>query len=184
MSSDVPDWKPYVDRGGPGLRFDHDGKLPTVQEPPAVPVKTLKKLPQVAVSGGIDVNAALERWARWVHDSLAGVGWPDKTLLARVIEYGALGAAQGQYGSLVIVGTMIEYDEVCAWVEVALIRLPTEERETVTHAYLRGGSAEVHAKELGISRGTFDSRLSRARRSVKDYLDGREAGLVLQEKMA
>ncbi len=182
MSSDAPDWKPYVDRGRPGLRYHHDGKLPLVRDPPAAPEKTIKSLPQ---SGpGVDVHAALERWARWVHDSLAGIGWPEKTLLARMIEYGALGAAQGHSGSVIVVGTMIEYDELCAWVEAALMRLPEEERETVAHAYLRRGSAEVHAKELGITRGTFDSRLSRARRSVKDYLDGRKAGLVLQEKMA
>jgi hypothetical protein len=184
MSSDVPDWKPYVDRGRPGLRYEHDGKLPLVQEPPPVPVKTLKKLPQVAVAEGIDVHAALERWARWVHDSLAGVGWPEKTLLARVIEYGALGAAQGQYGSIVIIGTMIEFDEICAWVEAAMMRLPEDERDVVARAYLRYGSAEIHAKELGISRGTFDSRLSRARRSIKDYLDGCNAGLALQENVS
>jgi predicted DNA-binding protein (UPF0251 family) len=178
-----PAWIPYIDRGKPGaLRYDHDGKLPLVREPPVAPEKTIKSLPKTGA--GVDVNAALERWARWVHDSLAGVGWPDKTLLARVIEYGALGAAQGHYGSLIIVGTVVEYDEVCAWVEVALMRLPNEEREVVTHAYLRRGSAEVHAKELGITRGTFDSRLSRARRSVKDYLDGRKAAaLALQENV-
>lgn len=178
-----PELIPYVDRGKPGtLRYDHDGKLPLVSDPAPVAEKVLKHLPQPGA--GVDVNAALERWARWVHDSLAGIGWPEKTLLARMIEYGALGAAQGHHRSVVIVGTMVEYDEFCAWVEAALMRLPEEEREAVAHAYLRRGSAEVHAKELGISRGTFDSRLSRARRSVKDYLDGCKAGLVLQEEMA
>jgi len=178
-----PDLVPYVDRGKPGtLRYDHDGKLPLVPDPPSVPEKTIKTLPKTGP--GVDVHAALERWARWVHDSLAGIGWPEKTLLARMIEYGALGAAQGHHKSIVIVGTLIAYDELCAHVEAALMRLPNEERETVAHAYLRRGSAEVHAKELGISRGTFDSRLSRARRSVKDYLDGCKAGLALQENVS
>ena len=178
-----PNWAPYVDRGRPGLRYDHDGKLPLVREPQPVEERLLKHLPPSLV--GVDVHAALERWARWVHDSLAGIGWPEKTLLARMIEYGALGAAQGHHRSVVIVGTMVAYDELCALVEAALMRLPDEEREAVAHTYLRRGSAEVHAKELGISRGTFDSRLSRGKRSVKDYLDGmRAATLALQEKMA
>lgn len=161
-----------------------DGSFPTVPDPPPVPAKSLKSLP-VSIELGIDVNAALERWAHWVRNSLAGSGWPEKTLLARVIEYGALGAAQARQGSLVIVGTTVEYDELCGWVECAVMRLAREEREAISRSYLGWEPPEVSAKELGVSRGTFDSRLSRARRSVKDYLDGRKAGLLaLQENPA
>lgn len=175
-------YRPYVDRGRPGELRYQDGVLLTVREPPAVSVTPLKQMPQdEPKEGGIDVNSALERWARWVIGSLSGA-WPPKTLLARVIEYGALGAAQNHYGSLVIVGSVIEHDELCACVEAALIRLAKEERDVVMRSYLSWDTPEVIAKELGISRGTYDSRLSRARRSVKDYLEGMMAGVALQEK--
>lgn len=175
--------RPYIDRGKPGELRYRDGQLPTVPDPPAVPEKILKHLPDVTVNAGIDVHASLEHWARWVRGSLLGSGWPEKTILARVIEYGALGAAQSHHGSLLIVGSAVEYDELCAWVEAAVMRLPAEERGALTRAYLSWESAEVSAKDLGISRGTFDSRLSRARRSVRDYLEGRRANtLALQEE--
>jgi DNA-directed RNA polymerase specialized sigma24 family protein len=133
----------------------------------------------------IDVDAALEQWARWVRDGLAGVGWPRETLLARVIEYGALGAAQRYYGALLLMGKAAEYDEMVAWTEAAITRLALEERNVIVRVYLHWEPPEVSAKALGISRGTFDSRLSRAKRSVRDYLEGRRAAaLALQEKVA
>lgn len=129
-----------------------------------------------------DVHAALEQWASWVRDGLAGIGWPESTLLAKVIEYGALGAAQKHYGSLLLVGTELEYDGLCAWVEAAIMRLALDERNVLVRVYLHWEPTAVSAKELDISRGTFDSRLCRARRSVGDYLDGRKAAIALQEK--
>lgn len=132
---------------------------------------------------GTDVHEALEQWARWVRDGLAGIGWPHETLLARVIEYGALGAAQNHRGSVLLIGSMIEFDEMIAWTEAAIMRLAIDERNVVVRVYLHWETPEVSAKNLGINRGTFDGRLSRARRSVKDYLDGRKAAaLALQEK--
>src|SRR3972149_6001694 len=117
--SGEPKSRPYIDRGKPGtLRYQGD-QLPMVREPPSVPLKSLKIIPAQAESG-IGVHAALERWGRWGRGSRTGAGWPDKTLLARVIEYGALGAAQGHYGSLVLVGKYIEYDEICSWAEAAI----------------------------------------------------------------
>lgn len=176
-------FRPYVDRGRPGTLRYQDGVLLAVREPPAAQSKPLKQLPKEELNGGgIDVNSALERWARWVIGSLSGA-WPPKTLLARVIEYGALGAAQTYYGSLVLIGRGIEHDELCACVEAALMRLAREERDVVMQSYLSWDTPEVIARELGISRGTYDSRLSRGRRSVKDYLDGMTAGVALQEKV-
>lgn len=133
----------------------------------------------------VDVHAALEQWGRWVLDGLAGMGWPPETLLARVIEYGALGAAQRHCGSLLLIGSMIEYDEMIAWTEAGVMRLALEERNVIARVYLHWEPPEVSAKRLGLSQGTFDSRLSRARRSVRDYLEGRRAAAVaLQENRA
>lgn len=138
-----------------------------------------------AVLESVDAHAALEQWGRWVRDGLAGIGWPAETLLARVIEYGALGAAQRHCGSLMLIGTLIEYDEMVAWTEAAVMRLALDERNVVVRVYLHWEPPEVSAKRLGISQGTFDSRLSRARRSVRDYLEGRKAAAVaLQENCA
>lgn len=169
--------RPYVDRGKPGTLRMQDGSLPTVPDPPPVPRMTLKHTP-VKVTDGADAHAALEQWAHWVRAGLAAVGWPEKTLLARVIEYGALGAAQGHVGTLLVSGDALPHDELCEWVEAAVMRLDLHERNVVVRHYLRAESAEVSAQAIGISADTFRQRLSRARRSVKDYLDGRRAGLV------
>lgn len=174
--------RPYMDRGKPGLRYDGE-ELPRVREPEVPKRKplTASQLRNRAEPELADADAALEHWAAWAKSALSAVGWPEKTLLARVIEYGVLGAAQ-RGGGTPVVGMVVEYDELCAWVEEAVMRLAIDEHRIITYVYLGNMPPEIAAKELGISRGTFDSRLSRARRSVRDYLDGRKASLALQEK--
>lgn len=168
--------RPYIDRGQPGKLLYQDGELLRVREPDEPPRKplTLESMRQ-HFEVATDADAALEHWAKWALSALESVGWPRKTLLARIIEYGVIGCAQQASGTLLVVGHAVEYDEMCAWVETAVMRLPVEERNVIVVVYLDFVPPDTAAKELGISRGTLDSRLSRARRSVRDYLDGRKA---------
>lgn len=167
---------PYVDRGRPGLRYDGEN-LPLVRDPPVAPRRMLTKEsmseqpePELA-----DADSALEHWAAWARSALSSMGWPPRTLLARVIEYGVLGAAQRSSGSLLVVGGMVEYDELCAWVEAAVMRLTLTERNVIVRAYMHYETPETSARELSMSGSNFRQILYRARRSVRDYLDGRKA---------
>lgn len=170
------DPQPYIDRGRPGLRYDGD-RLPLVREPPAPPRTMLTKesLREQAEAELSDADAALEHWAAWAKSALSSIGWPPRTLLARIIECGVLGAAQRGSGTLLVVGGMIEYDELCAWVEAAVMRLTLTERNVVVRVYMHFESPEISARELGMSASNFRQVLYRARRSVRDYLDGRKA---------
>jgi hypothetical protein len=93
MSEKYP--QPYVDRGRPGLRYDGD-KLPLVRDPQTPPRAMLTKesLREQAEPELSDADAALEHWAAWAKSALSSIGWPPRTLLARIIECGVLGAAQ------------------------------------------------------------------------------------------
>lgn len=171
--------RPYVDRGAPGLRYSDDGKLPTVRDPEAPPPKALTPealRQQQADSELSDAHAALEHWVAWAKSALSGMGWPEKTLLARVIEYGVLGAAQKGSGTLLVVGSMVPYDELCAWVEAAVMRLTLMERNVIARAYFHYETPEISARHLEITAANFSQILYRARRSVRDYLDGRKDG--------
>lgn len=169
---------PYVDRGAPGaLRYTAGGELLQVKEPEAVSHKLLTKEamheqpePEMA-----DADSALEHWAAWAKSALSSMGWPPRTLLARVIEYGVLGAAQRGSGTLLVVGGMVEYDELCAWVEAAVMRLTLTERNVIVRAYMHYETPETSARELSMTASNFRQILYRARRSVRDYLDGRKA---------
>jgi hypothetical protein len=166
----------YIDRGAPGLRYV-DGKLPTVREPEPVLHKTLTReaLRDQTEQELSDADAALEHWAAWAKSALTSMGWPPRTLLARIIECGVLGAAQRGSGILLVVGSMVEYDELCAWVEAGVMRLTLIERNVVVRSYMHFESPEASARALEISAANFRQVLYRARRSVRDYLDGRKA---------
>lgn len=172
----IKDPQSYVDRGRPGLRYDGD-KLPLVREPP-VPLRkilTKESLSDQPEAELADADSALEHWAAWAKSALSSMGWPPRTLLARVIEYGVLGAAQRGSGTLLVVGGMVEYDELCAWVEAAVMRLTLTERNVIVRAYMHYETPETSARELSMSPSNFRQILYRARRSVRDYLDGRKA---------
>lgn len=169
---------PYVDRGVPGqLRYNLRGELLEVKEPEPIAPKTLtidalREQPEPEM---VDADSALEHWAAWAKSALSSIGWPPRTLLARIIECGVLGAAQRGSGTLLVVGGMVEYDELCAWVEAAVMRLTLTERNVIVRAYMHYESPEASARELSMSASNFRQILYRARRSVRDYLDGRKA---------
>ncbi len=116
----------------------------------------------------VEVDAALEAWARWGRRILQDIGWPAVTLLARVMEGGIVGAAQK--GSRVF-----EVDDAMELVERAVLRLPERERLVVVKHYTYSQPVEVSARYCHMHPSTFRSILHRARRSIRDYLDGARA---------
>jgi DNA-directed RNA polymerase specialized sigma24 family protein len=96
---------------------------------------------------------------------LAGIGWPARTLLARVIEQGIRGAAQEGC-------RLVEADEMMEMVERAVLRLAEKERETICRHYFYWQPPEVSARYCGMSPNYFGVVLHRARRRVRDYLEG------------
>lgn len=123
----------------------------------------------VACNDGFgEADAALEAWARWGRSVLSGIGWPQWTLLARVIAQGFTGAAQKG-------GRCFEVDEAMEWVERAVLRLTARERQVVCKHYLFWQPPEVSAQNLGMSYGHFRVVLNRARRRIGDYLADRRA---------
>ena len=113
-----------------------------------------------------EVDAALEAWARWGRSLLQSMGWPGRTLLARIMEEGFQGAAQKGSRSVEVI------DEAMEIVERAVLRLPDKERLVVIKHYTYSQPVEVSARYCHMHPTTFRSYLHRARRSIRDYLDG------------
>lgn len=112
------------------------------------------------------VDAALEAWARWGRSLLQSIGWPARTLMARIMDEGFTGAAQKGSRSFEMA------DEAMELVERAVLRLPDRERLVVIKHYTYSQPVEVSARYCHMHPATFRSYLHRARRSVRDYLDG------------
>jgi DNA-directed RNA polymerase specialized sigma subunit len=116
-----------------------------------------------------DVDVALEAWARWAKQAFSGLGWSPTNIIARIIEYGLLGAIRSATGGAKIV----EVDSVCEIVDQAIGRLPEGERRVVVVFYTKWWPREVSAQKCGVTETNFRQLLHRGRRSVKDYLAGR-----------
>lgn len=127
--------------------------------------------------GFAEADAALEAWARWARSALAGIGWPAMTLTARVIKFGATGAASGGGAPV----HPLEVDELCELVEKAVMRLKEIERTVVVTHYLNWTPIEAGARRCHMSAGRFRVILHRARRSVADYLEGAREKIALQQ---
>ncbi len=107
---------------------------------------------------------ALEAWAKWAHATADGLGWPRRTLLAKVIEEGFTGAAQG--------GPPVTAPDLVLSTERAVLRLPKPEREALLAQYLYWEPVECRARRCHCSVPRYNRLLGQARRSVADYLEG------------
>jgi DNA-directed RNA polymerase specialized sigma24 family protein len=112
------------------------------------------------------VDAALEVWARVARDSFHGIGWPARTLLARVIEQGANGAAHSAGVSTSC------WPELAEQVERAILRLGDIRRQVVVTHALYGQPAEVCARYCRMTIPRYRTLLAQCRRSIGDYLAG------------
>ena len=116
-------------------------------------------------------DCRLDAWASWVKGGMAS--WPSLTLLGRIIEQGANGAAQ--VGSSVL-GMP---DEVLV-TDKAVARLDGILRPVVFVYYLTYADSAEKAKRLGVSRATFWRRVERAQKQVGRYLAGETRIAYLQ----
>lgn len=108
-------------------------------------------------------DCRLDAWASWVKGGMAS--WPSLTLLGRIIEQGANGAAQ--------TGRSVEGmpDDILL-TDRAVARLDLILRRTVKIYYLTYADSELKAKQCGCSKATFWRRVSRAQKAVYRHLQG------------
>lgn len=112
------------------------------------------------------INDRLNVWALWVQRRVsAGLGYPHECAYTRL---------QGRSGYR---GFISPDDCEQAWeIEQAVQALPEELRRVVHVFYLRLGTCEAKARDLGCHRVTLYIRLDRAHVAIMDWLNGYYAG--------
>lgn len=101
-------------------------------------------------------DGRLDAWASWVRSNQSA--WPARTLLARIIDEGTSGAAQGTPVDN-MPHHVLETDRAVARIEPRLKR-------TVKVYYLTHAASEVKAAALHVSRATFWRMVERAQVAV------------------
>lgn len=112
----------------------------------------------------LHINAKLNVWSDWVSSGrkVVGLGYPSQCAFMRLTP---------NSNSL---RAPIENEE--AWeIESAVHRLNAQLRDVVDQFYLRAGTAETHAKALGICRDTLYARLHMAHTRIMECLHGCDA---------
>lgn len=117
-------------------------------------------------------HIALESWARWARTGLSGLGFPSISLIGKIIRLGIRGASQTTGAQIV------EIDQLCEYVDRAILRLDDTEREVVYRTYLFNDAAQVTARKCGLTYGYYRHVLARVRRRVGDFLAGAEKKLL------
>lgn len=105
-------------------------------------------------------DTRLDAWASWVRSNQGA--WPSRTLLARIIEEGTSGAAQG--------APIENMPYHVLQTDRAVARIETRLRRTVKVYYLTHASSEVKAASLHVSRATFWRLVERAQIAVHTQL--------------
>lgn len=109
-----------------------------------------------------EVHARLTAWGRWCRDTLMGA-WPERTLLARLIEEGPSGASQGG-------PPPTSMPELIAKTDEAVAHLGEIDRGVIRLYYLTWEPVEVLAKKNGMRLREFQNVLRRARWRIGGYL--------------
>lgn len=110
------------------------------------------------------VDAALDRWAQWARNPLPG--WPEESLLGRIVRYGPGGASQGSTAIRVT-----EVSQMAERVDSAIAELP-EPQQLVIHKHYRAWEPiKASAERLEMSPERFRVLLHRARHTLKESLD-------------
>lgn len=112
------------------------------------------------------VHVRLEAWADWVRTELPRE-FPSITVLGRVIEQGALGAAQGT-------AAPINMPEAVAITEKAVLRLGQIDQKVIRAYYFNWAPVEMLARRVHMRRREFENVLRRARWRVSGYINALE----------
>lgn len=119
-----------------------------------------------------EAHAALEAWARWALSVFSGLGYARVNAIARLIEFGAMGASQS-FGPI-----PVEIDRTCEVVDRAVARLDETQRKVIYFTYLHNDAAQVTAQKCGLTYGYYREVLKDARRRVGDYINGAKNTVV------
>lgn len=119
------------------------------------------------------VHLRLEAWGRWSKDNPELRPYPVATLLHRIAEQGVSAAAQAGGG--------ISMPEPIRITEIAVLQLPTDERQVITAYYLEWAPTEALANRLRMSEGRFNRLLKSGRQHVGWYAKGLEDAARLQK---
>jgi hypothetical protein len=123
-----------------------------------------------------EAHAALEVWARWASSEFGALGYSRVNIIARLIEFGPLGAA-GSFGP-----RPVEIDATCEVIDRAILRLDSTEREVVYRTYLHNDAAQVTARKCGLTYGYYREVLAKARQRIGDYINGAKNSVVFPTK--
>jgi hypothetical protein len=107
------------------------------------------------------VHGLLEAWGKTCGDRFKP--WPSRTLLGKIIDYGARGAAQASHA----VDTIP--DEV-ANVDAAVSRLGQIDKKVIVAYYTRYDPPEIVARKLHMRYRMFQAVLRRARWRIGGYI--------------
>lgn len=105
-------------------------------------------------------------WGRWMRRNPNG--WPHKSLLGTIMEYGSVGAAIRTHQQIIPVPDMPEdvRDFHNAWVAA-----DSRAKFTIYVFYYTVGNVDEKADALGISRRTLYDRVSRAQAELWSIID-------------
>lgn len=103
-----------------------------------------------------EVEWLMQCWARGARKMAKELNWPASTVLARIIEYGPLGASNSGKPPTALSSDEEEIDKI-------LSKMPPQLKKViVTHYTLLWLPKEEKAKECGISMSTYRNRLESA----------------------
>jgi hypothetical protein len=108
------------------------------------------------------IHLRLEAWASWVKNDLSALGFPDKTLLAKCMEYGSDGAHQG--------GKQPTMPDEVAITDAAVAKLGQIDQRVLRSYYLRWACREDLARACNMRVRQFDNVLKRARWRVSLFV--------------
>jgi hypothetical protein len=114
------------------------------------------------------VDRLCEKWARWVGNQLAGIGWSRTSPTGRMIEYKQLGI---QRERLYSAAGSDKAPEGVMLIDLAVARLPLPLRRCVEVEYFTGGPRSVKAKRLAISVNDFRQNLRSAQWAIYVRID-------------
>jgi DNA-directed RNA polymerase specialized sigma24 family protein len=122
---------------------------------------------------------ALERWGLWAKTSLPG-DWPRQTVLAKLIEFGAFGAAS-QAGTI----AAVERDELCERIERWVTSRDVRDRTLIVYQFAWHEPDEALARRLDVEPATVRKFRHDVLRDLQSYLEGMRAVYEQQnEKVA
>lgn len=114
------------------------------------------------------IDRLCEKWARWVGNQFAGIGWSRTSPAARMMERHQLGLEREK---LYPAAGKDKAPEGVMLIDLAVAKLPLPLRRCIETEYFTGGPRSVKAKRLMISVNDFRQTLRSAQWAIYVRLD-------------